>query len=84
VGWVQKVSNLILNMNLVLRKVPNGEDIIGASVDMRGNTDEAWSRAATYVLENKVFPDYAELQEKKVSRQSINGSDTIASRLESP
>jgi hypothetical protein len=84
VGWVQKVSNLILNMNLVLRKVPNGEDIIGASVDMRGNTDEAWSRAATYVLENKVFPDYAELQEKKVSRQSINGSDPIASRLESP
>lgn len=83
VGWVQKVSNLILNMNLVLRKVPNGEDIIGASVDMRGNTDEAWSRAATYILENEVFPDYAKLQDKRAS-QSINGSDAIALRLEFP
>ncbi len=67
VGWVQKVSNLILNMNLVLRKVPNGEDIVGASVDLRGNTDEAWSRAAAYILENKIFPDYAKLQDKKMS-----------------
>jgi hypothetical protein len=61
VGWVQKVSNLILNLNLVLRKVPGGEDIIGASVDMRGNTDEAWSRAAAYILEREVFPGYAKL-----------------------
>ncbi|MBA2492404.1 MAG: DUF3280 domain-containing protein [Gammaproteobacteria bacterium] len=64
VGWVQKVSNLILNMNLALRKVPAGEDVVGVSVDMRGNTDEAWSRAATYVLENSFFPGYAKVQEK--------------------
>jgi hypothetical protein len=62
VGWVQKVSNLILNLNMVLRKVPRGEDIVGASVDMRGNTNEAWSRAVTYILENDVFPEYAKLQ----------------------
>jgi hypothetical protein len=62
VGWVQKVSNLILNMNLVLRKVPGGEDIVGASVDMRGNTDEAWFRAAEYIVERELLPEYAEVQ----------------------
>ncbi len=61
VGWVQKVSNLILNMNIVLRKVPRGEDIIGASADMRGNTDESWSRAATFLVEQRLFPQFAEL-----------------------
>ncbi len=64
VGWVQKVSNLILNLNLVLRKVPGGEDIVGSSVDMRGNTDEAWSRAAVYILERELLPEYAELQKQ--------------------
>jgi hypothetical protein len=67
VGWVQKVSNLILNLNLVLRKVPGDEDIVGASVDMRGNTNEAWSRAATYLLEHNFFPQYAKLQKKSSS-----------------
>ena len=62
VGWVQKVSNLILNLNVVLREVPSGKDIIGASVDMRGNTNEAWSRAATYLLENSFFPDYVKVR----------------------
>jgi hypothetical protein len=64
VGWVQKVSNLILNLNLVLRKVPGGEDIVGSSVDMRGNTDEAWSRAAAYIVEREVVPEYKELVAK--------------------
>jgi len=62
VGWVQKVSNLILNLNVVLREVPSGKDVVGASVDMRGNTNEAWSRAATYLLENSFFPDYEKVR----------------------
>lgn len=65
VGWVQKVSNLILNLNLVLRQVPGGEDIVGSSVDMRGNTDEAWSRAAEYIMEHEVLPEFAEVQGSK-------------------
>lgn len=65
VGWVQKVSNLILNLNLVLRKVPGGEDIVGSSVDMRGNTDEAWSRAAEYIMERELLAEFDELQASK-------------------
>jgi len=29
------------------------------SVDLRGNTDESWSRAASYLLRNRLLaPDY--------------------------
>ncbi|MGH8503591.1 MAG: DUF3280 domain-containing protein [Gammaproteobacteria bacterium] len=61
VGWVQKVSNLILNLNVALRQVPGGEDIVGSSVDMRGNTDEAWSRAGTYLVQRELLPEFTEV-----------------------
>jgi Protein of unknown function (DUF2380) len=44
-GWVQKVSNLILNMNIMARDARSGRVISVKGVDMRGNTDETWSRA---------------------------------------
>ncbi len=40
VGWVQKVSNLILNINIVMRDVGTGKRIAAGSVDIRGDTDE--------------------------------------------
>jgi hypothetical protein len=46
VGWVQKVSNLIINLNLGIKRVANGRTLIIRSVDLRGNTDESWERAA--------------------------------------
>jgi hypothetical protein len=51
-GWVQKVSNLILNVNIVVRDVRTGDVIAGKSVDMRGNTDETWSRALDWLMRN--------------------------------
>jgi hypothetical protein len=57
-GWVQKVSNLILNLNLVVRDAESGDTIWVKSVDMRGNTDESWSRALDYMLRNYLLaPD---------------------------
>jgi hypothetical protein len=47
-GVVQKVSNLILNMNPYLRDVHTGRLVAVASADMRGNTDESWSRTMRY------------------------------------
>jgi len=52
IGWVQKVSNLILNLNLVVRDAKSGETVWAKSVDMRGNTDESWSRALDYMVRN--------------------------------
>ena len=46
VGWVQKVSNLILNVNVVIRDVSTREQVFASSVDIRGNTDESWLHAS--------------------------------------
>jgi len=54
-GWVQKVSNLILNINLVVRQVPDGKVVRAGSVDIRGNTDESWSRGLAYLLRNRIL-----------------------------
>jgi hypothetical protein len=51
-GWVQKVSNVILNVNIVVRDVETGRVVSGKSVDMRGNTDESWSRALDWLIRN--------------------------------
>jgi Protein of unknown function (DUF2380) len=45
VGWVQKVSNLILNVNAGIKDVKSGEYLLTRSVDLRGNTDSSWIRA---------------------------------------
>ena len=55
VGWVQKVSNLILNINVVVRDVASGKVLRAGSVDIRGNTDESWSRGLSYLVRNRLF-----------------------------
>lgn len=55
VGEVQKVSNLILAMNLVLRDVETGTMLRGMSVDIRSNTDDSWLRGMRYILKNHFF-----------------------------
>ena len=58
-GVVQKVSNLILNINIYLRDVHTGRLVTSMSVDLRGNTDESWSRATSYLLRNRLLaPGY--------------------------
>ncbi len=58
-GVVQKVSNLILNMNIYLRDVHTGRLVAAMSVDLRGNTDESWSRAMSYLVHNRLLaPNY--------------------------
>ena len=55
VGEVQKVSNLILSMNLVLRDAETGDFVRGQSVDIRSNTDDSWLRDIRYILRNNIF-----------------------------
>ena len=58
-GVVQKVSNLILNLNLYLRDVHSGKLVAVASADMRGNTDESWTRTTSYLVRNRLLaPNY--------------------------
>jgi Protein of unknown function (DUF2380) len=48
-AWVQKVSNLILNLNIQIRDVKSGLIMQNKSVDIRGNTDTSWLRGIRYM-----------------------------------
>ena len=54
-GTVQKVSNLILNMNIYVRDASSGATIAAMSADMRGNTDETWSRTLNWLVRNRLL-----------------------------
>lgn len=58
VAWinVQKVSNLILNMNVYIADVRTNKMVFVRSVDIRNNSDEGWERAINYLLKNYLLP----------------------------
>ncbi|MEN3793904.1 DUF3280 domain-containing protein [Fulvimarina sp. MAC3] len=51
-GTVQKVSNLILNINAYVYDVENGQQIARGSADIRSNTDQSWTRGIDYLFDN--------------------------------
>jgi Tol biopolymer transport system component len=51
-GWVQKVSNLILNLNIEVKDAATGEMLYNKSVDLRGNTDLSWQRGVHYMVDS--------------------------------
>jgi len=54
VGWVQKVSNLILNINIEVRELADGNNVLNKSVDLRGNTDQTWQRGIDFLVRDMV------------------------------
>ena len=58
VAWivVQKVSDLILNINVYIADVAAGKLAFVHSVDIRGNTDKSWSHGVTYLVKNYLLP----------------------------
>lgn len=62
VTWVEveKVSNLILLMNVYVSDVSTGKVTFFKSVSMRSNTDESWLRSIDYVLKNYLLVESAE------------------------
>ena len=50
VSWVQKVSELILNVNVQIYDVGAERVVFSKSVDLRGNTDTSWARAVHYLV----------------------------------
>ncbi len=55
VGWVQKVSNLILNINIRVSDARSGHVLAAASADIRGNTDESWTRGIEWLVKNRLL-----------------------------
>jgi hypothetical protein len=50
-GWVQRVSNLIINFNVEVIDVASSRVLDRGGIDIRGNTDKSWSDGARYLLE---------------------------------
>ena len=57
--WVQKVSELILNLNVQIYAIEAQKVVFSKSVDMRGNEDVSWTRAVHYLVR-----DMAEKRER--------------------
>ena len=53
-GTVQKVSNLILNVNLYVRDVATGKMIAAGSADIRSNTDDSWRRGLDWLMKTRI------------------------------
>jgi len=53
---VQKVSDLILNINVYMADVAAKKVAFVHSVDIRGDTDESWTRGITYLVKNYLLP----------------------------
>ena len=51
-GWVQKVSNLILNINIEVKDVASGRTLYTKSVDLRSNSDKSWLRGIRYMVDS--------------------------------
>ena len=60
--WVQKVSELILNVNVQIYDVKADKVLFSKSVDMRGNDDQSWMRAVRFLVR-----DMAEKRERNPS-----------------
>ena len=54
-GVVQKVSNLILNINIYVRDVRSGDLLQVMSADIRGNTDRSWARGVSWLVRNRLL-----------------------------
>jgi hypothetical protein len=53
-GWVQKVSNLILNVNIRIEDVATGRVVLQKSVDIRSNTEDSWRRGVRTLVNDMI------------------------------
>ena len=62
-GVMRKISTLILNLTIFVRDVHTGQLITAMNADFRGNTDESWARATSYLIRNRLLaPNYGKPQ----------------------
>jgi hypothetical protein len=62
-GVMKKISTLILSLTIFVRDAQTGKFITAATADFRGNTDESWTRATSYLVRNRLLaPNYGRPQ----------------------
>jgi hypothetical protein len=53
-GNVQKVSTLILSINIVVKDAATGALVQDVTADIRGNTDESWLHGVRWLIRNRL------------------------------
>ncbi|MBX2806263.1 MAG: DUF3280 domain-containing protein [Hyphomicrobiales bacterium] len=54
-GTVQKVSTLILGVEITEREVATGKTLRVVNAQIRGNTDKSWSRGVRWLVRNRLL-----------------------------
>ena len=54
-GQVQKVSDLILNINVYMKKIGSSEPESGTSVDIRGDNDDSFDHGVKYIVKHNIL-----------------------------
>jgi hypothetical protein len=52
---VFKISNLILNMMIFVRDTKTGSNVAVAQADLRGDTEESWTRTLDWLVRNRLL-----------------------------
>jgi len=50
IGWIYKMSVLILTMHIEIKDIATEETLISKAYDFRGDNEKAWLRAAKYMV----------------------------------
>jgi Protein of unknown function (DUF2380) len=50
IGWLFKMSTLVLSLHVVVKDVTTGDVIYAHTFDFRGDNEKAWQRAADYMV----------------------------------
>ena len=64
-GVVQKVSNLILNVEVGVIDAETNKPLVQANAQFRSNTDESWTRGLDWLIENRLARALASLEGSK-------------------
>ena len=52
VAWIHRVSHLVLSLTYEIREVPSGHPVERKTFGFRGDNDNGWSRAVTYMVKD--------------------------------
>ena len=55
-GTVNKVSTLILSMEIKVLSVETGKEIVRGTADIRGDNDRAWLRGMEWLVQHRIAP----------------------------
>jgi len=56
-GTVNKVSTLILSMEIKVLSVETGKETVRGTADIRGDNDRAWLRGMEWLVQHRIAPE---------------------------